>query len=345
MKVLFIGLGSIGQRHLRNLKNLRNDLQIYAYRSSKSVPLLTEENKINHNESCKDFFNLLNEFTSISEALLVDPDLIFICNPSSMHIETLLKVLKSKATIFIEKPLSNNVNNIKEIIINEELKGKKRIFVGYQYRFHPCISKTLDYLEKGILGNIISAFFTHGEYLPDWHKYEDYRNSYASKSELGGGALLTLIHEFDMVINLFSSPRKLFALGGHLSNLEVDVEDSVQILMDCQKYNKYFPVTVTLDYLNWPPKKEFIINGENGNITCNLIENIFTFKNRITKEIQETRFDDFSRNDMFILQMKHFLEISEFKANPKVDLKSAFKSLQISLAAKRSINNEKVEFL
>ena len=344
MKVLFIGLGSIGQRHLRNILTIRKNLQIFAYRTSRSVPLLTEDNEVFQEKNQKDFFNI-TEFDCLEDCLKIAPNMIFICNPTSMHIKTLLKVIKSNAYIFIEKPLSHNSKNIKEIILNEANEGNNRIYVGYQFRFHPCIIKTKEVLDKGLLGNIINASFFHGEYLPDWHKYEDYRNSYASKEDLGGGALLTLIHEFDMILNFFSIPRKLFAIGGHLSQLDLDVEDSVQILMECEKYKKYFPVNVTLDYLNWPPKKEFMINGDLGNITCDLIKNKFTFNKRKTRETIITEFNEFERNDMFISQMKHFFDLSESKTLPKLDLATAFNSLKIALASKRSLKTENVEYL
>ncbi len=344
MKVLFIGLGSIGQRHLRNLLTIRKDLQIFAYRTSMSVPLLSENNEVIQENTQKDFFNI-TEFNCLEDSLNIEPNMIFICNPTSMHIETLLKVIKSKAYIFIEKPLSHNSKNIKEIILNEANEGNNRIYVGYQFRFHPCIIEAKKIIDKGLLGNIINASFFHGEYLPDWHKYEDYRNSYAAKEDLGGGALLTLIHEFDMILNFFSIPRKLFAIGGHLSQLDLDVEDSVQVLMECEKYKKNFPVNVSLDYLNWPPKKEFIINGDLGNITCDLIKNKFIFNKRKTREIIINNYSEFERNDMFISQIKHFFELSESKTIPKIDLRTAFNSLKIALAAKRSLKTGNVEYL
>ena len=212
MKVLFIGLGSIGQRHLRNLVTLKKDIEIYAYRNSRSVPLLSKNNEVIKDITLRDFFNL-KELSSIEEGLRIEPNLIFICNPSNMHIETLIKVLNSNAYIFIEKPLSHNHNKIEEIIKKEKYKNQNRIYIGYQFRFHPCVIKTKEYLENGYLGNIVNSNLVHGEYLPDWHKYENYKNSYAAKKELGGGALLTLIHEFDMIINFFSMPKKLFAIG------------------------------------------------------------------------------------------------------------------------------------
>ncbi len=105
--------------------------------------------------------------------------------------------------------------------------------VGYQLRFHPGLEAVQSLLKAGAIGRVIAARLEFGEYLPNWHPYEDYRQMPASHRELGGGVILSQIHDLDYAYALFGLPRRVFAVGGHLSSLDVDVEDTASILMEC----------------------------------------------------------------------------------------------------------------
>lgn len=341
MKVLFIGLGSIGQRHLTNLLMIMPNIDLYALRTNRNSKLINKFKEFESGTPLNEAFEII-EISDLEKNLHINFDLIFITNPSSLHLKFIEKSLKTNAKIFVEKPLSHELNNIDKLIKFEKEIGFKKIAVGYQYRFHPAILETKKIVESGELGNIISASFYNGEYLPEWHPYEDYRLSYASQNKLGGGSLLTQIHEFDMVVNFFNLPKKLFAIGGHLSSLEIDVEDTVQVLMECELNKKPFPVNVSLNYLNWPPKKEFTIIGENGNIFCDLIDNKLSIKNRISSEKRNYHYKDFDRNQMFIEEIKSFLQFVNEEKENIVDLKEGIKSLEIALKAKESLIDEKI---
>ena len=125
--------------------------------------------------------------------------------------------------------------------------------VGYQLRFHPCLRKLAEIVQSGILGNLLAVRATIGEYLPNWHLYEDYRKMYAARADLGGGVVLSQIHEFDYLYSLFGLPRRIFAVGGHWSELEIDVEDTASILMECSVNGRTLPIHLHQDYLQSPP--------------------------------------------------------------------------------------------
>src|SRR5262249_3203022 len=100
--------------------------------------------------------------------------------------------------------------------------------VGSQWRFHPCVAAARGLVaDDDPLGPLVGAEIEYQEYLPDWHPYEDYRQSYAARAELGGGVVLTQIHDYDIACHLFGIPVAAKAAGGHLSSLETDVEDTV----------------------------------------------------------------------------------------------------------------------
>lgn len=339
MKALFVGLGSIGQRHLRNLLRLVPDVEVSAVRRTRSVPLLSDTNQIVHGKSVTECYGLI-EYESLDMALEHAPDLVFVTNPSNLHCETAARALDGSAYIFLEKPLSIDLASSYALLAKEQAKGQKKIAVGYQFRFHPALLLVKSLLQDHRIGRIVGARMVNGEYMPGWHPYEDYRKSYAARRELGGGALMTQCHDFDCAIWLFGEPQHIFAVGGQLSSLEVDVEDSVQILMSCQHDGMPVPVSVSLDYLQWPAQRGFSIVGEEGCIDCDLIKAEVILSNRSTEKIERYEFPDFIRNEMFVNQMRNFLNFAANKGDPAVGLQAGILSVRAAISAQQSLEKQ-----
>ena len=307
MKALFVGLGSIGQRHLRNLRRILPEIEVLAVRYARNSPALTDTNEVLPENDLQRHYNL-TEIESLEEALSLKPELVFVTNPSSLHCTVAMKALNAGAYIFIEKPISDSWDGINDLL--NHANSKKRIYVGFQYRFHPALNLINSLIQENVIGNLVGARLMNGEYMPGWHPYEDYRNSYAARKELGGGALVTQIHDFDYAIWLLGMPKLISAVGGHLSSLEVDVEDSVQILMNTPHNGRNLPVSISLDYLHWPPKRGITIVGEDGTICCDLVKNIVILNNRLTQSSETYNFEQFDRNQMFIDELKNFLDFA-----------------------------------
>ena len=338
MKILFAGLGSIGQRHLRNLRQIWGDkMEILAYRSVGHGIKISEEGTAQSGVDLEKAYNI-REFTDYEEALEQNPNAAFITCPTRLHVPMALTAARHNCHLFIEKPLSDSMGGVEELI--KIVKEKSLItLVGYQLRFHPCLKFVRRLIEEGKIGRILSVHIEFGEYLPGAHPYEDYREGYAARSDLGGGALLSLSHELDYAHWLFGIPRKLFALGGKLSNLEMDVDDTDSILMECIAGGKAIPVHVHLDFVQRPPSRKCTIIGEEGKILWDYYSNCVNFYAVEKGQWESSRFDNFQRNEMFINEVKHFIACLEGKEKPVVDIDEGMKSLRIALAAKRSIES------
>ena len=173
MKILVVGYGSIGKRHVDNLLLISNI----------EIIICTHRNNIDNNLKNKCKF-----FESLDDCIHEKPVAAIISNVTSLHVQTALKLASAGLHLFIEKPLSNNLENIKEL--SNIVRDKKLItFMGYNLRFHNCIKKIKELLENNEIGKIISVNAESSSYLPDWHPDEDYRDSYASKENLGGGVV------------------------------------------------------------------------------------------------------------------------------------------------------------
>lgn len=335
-KALFVGLGSIGQRHLRNLRRIAgNSIDVIAYRATRSVPVLSDKLKVIENGDIPTLYNV-REFNDLDQALAEKPDMVFITNPTSLHIPVAMKAVAAGCHLFMEKPISHDWEGVEELIDLVDQKGVVAL-VGYQFRFHPTLKLIAEWLEQKRIGRLISGHLFLGEYLPGWHPYEDYRKAHPARKDLGGGVLVTQIHEFDYALWLFGMPKKVFAVGGHLSHLEVDVEDCATILMQCEYEGRPLPITLEMDYLQSPPVRGCAIVGDEGRIDWNFHTNQVTLAHRPsgTKEVRS--FDKLERNDYFIDLLKHFLDAIEGKTKPLIDLRDGAKSLRMALAALKSM--------
>lgn len=340
-KVLFTGLGSIGQRHVRNLRTLLGDqVEILAYRARGQSPVLNPDMTVRTGVELDTTYNI-RSFSTLEAALSEKPDAVFITNPNTLHMPVALAAAKAGCHLFIEKPLSHNLDDINKLI---EVVEKKNLvaFVTYQFRFHPGLRWLKSLIDEGRMGQLIAAHIVNGEYLPGWHPYEDYRLTHPARHDLGGGCLRIQTHELDCALWLFGMPQNIFAVGGHLSRLEVDVEDSVSVLMKCDHNGHHFPVDIHLDYLQRPPQRICEVIGDAGKARYDYYANQVEFFETATRTSQVYRFDGFDRNQMFLDELKHFLACLRGEERPIVDLQEGLRSMRIGLAADQSMQQESV---
>jgi predicted dehydrogenase len=341
VKILIAGLGAIGQRHLRNMRALMGaELEVMAYRVRGNPDVLTDTLKIEQGSSLEEKYNL-KVFHDFDQALDQKPEAVFICNPSSMHMPLAVKAARAGCHLFIEKPLSHNYEQVDELMAIAR-QQKIQVAVGYQMRFHPCLLRLRSLIQEQAVGRILSVRIEVGEYLPGWHTYEDYRTTYGSRKDLGGGAILSQIHELDYLFWLFGLPKRVFAMGGHLSSLEIDVEDMVEILMDYSYAGHHMPVSLHQDYLQRPPSRTCQVIGDAGKILVDLRAlsvDVFDSKG---DHVESSSYEGFQRNRLFLDELQCFLDSMQGKQTPQVTLQDGAQSLRMALAAKESLATGKV---
>jgi len=336
MKILMIGLGGIGQRHVRNLRTLYGDtVEIFAFRKRRQMHVVTAQMGADESRSVESEY-AIRAFSSLDEALAHQPEVAFICNPSSMHVPVALACVRAGCDLFVEKPLTDSMDGVSELI-GEASQRNSIAMVGYQLRFHPCLRKFGEIIQSGVLGNLLAVRATVGEYLPNWHPYEDYRQMYASRADQGGGVVLSQIHEFDYLYSLFGSPQRLFAIGGHWSDLEIDVEDTASTLMEFHVGGRPLPVHLHQDYLESPPQRQCEVIGDRGRAIMDIAGLSVTVFTRDSKAPQVSDYQGFERNQLFVDQLKHFMECVKTRSRPLVDLNDGLQSLRMALAAKKSM--------
>jgi predicted dehydrogenase len=340
MKILFVGLGSIGQRHLRNLNTLK-------YNNSKTeIYYFSETNKsllISQNLQSAKYDNLEKKFKikkilKKNDIKKIKPDISFICNPSSKHISFSIFLAELGSHIFLEKPLSNCTRNISKL--NKIIKSKNLIFyVGYQMKFHPFLIEIKSIIEKKTYGKILSAKINFAEYLEFFHRYEKIQDTIYGKKEFGGGAILEISHEIDYLLWLFGKkPHKIKTSYSKVSNLPIDVEDISFSIFTFIKNHKKVLVNLNIDLLQFNSERNATFIFDNAIIRIDFKTLIFSiFKKNGKKEIKKLK--KFKRNDLFISQLKYFFECIKLKKPPLTNnLESAQATLLLALTMKSKAN-------
>lgn len=329
-----VGLGSIGQRHLRNIIKLRgNKDEIIAYRVRRSQRTFSDDMKIREGVSLEEEFNI-SVYSDLSDALKCKPDIAFITNITSKHVECAIPIANAGCHIFMEKPLSDSMLGIRKL--KETIKSKNIIlYMGYQNRFHPCISDVKQMLPD--IGNIISVDNEFGERLSTMHTYEDYRGTYMAKKNMGGGAVLNLqIHSLDYMQNILGKPSSVFSVSGNNGNLDVDVEDYASSIYKIKQDNsRVIPLYSHTDFFQYPPVHTCKFVGTKGRIEIDLNKAVTVeyLEGKLVNFVEHT---DFVRNDMFLNELNDFFECVQMRRQPESDIEQGVIGLKMVLMAKKS---------
>lgn len=319
MKILVAGLGSIGQRHLRNLRSIA-PVEVVAYRvRGNALPSDLQG-------------DWLTECSDLTTALSLRPVAALICNPPAAQLDVALAAGRAGCHLFIEKPISHTLDGVDELV-SIARNQKLTTLVGFNLRFHPGLQLVKTLLDEDRIGRVVSIRAQVGQYLPDWHPQEDYRTGYSARRDLGGGVILDLIHELDYVRWLGGEVRQVTCSAGHVSSLEIKTEDVAEVLV---RFESGAIGNVHLDYVQRSPSRNCQIIGEEGTLMWDNFENTVRLFESRQPGWQVFRQDGFERNNMYLDEMQHFLDCIEGRKMPVVDVEDGVKTLRLALAARES---------
>lgn len=313
MNILICGLGSIGRRHFKVLKSL-GDHHITALRSGRSF----SETDIKPDA----------EIYSIDDLNEHKTDAALITNPTSLHISTAIEIGKRGIPMFIEKPLGKNLDEAQELsdIVN---KNKLQVSIGYNMLFHPGLIELRKQIAEEKIGKVISAKAQFGTYMPGWHPNEDYKKSYAADPDLGGGVVLTSIHEQNYLTEFFGKVTNLKAMevGGNVTG--IDSEEGVEILI---KHSSGVVSNIHLNFFQKPYYRNCQIIGTEGTLYWDFMIPEVRILKKDTIEIIKTGSSAMEQLDIsYRDQMKHFLETVQGKAEPLIPLEKGIDDIKTAL--------------
>jgi len=323
LKAVIVGYGSIGKRHSENLSKFKN-IQCFVVTNRKGVKLPSKN---------------FQKFNSLGECLKLNPDIGFVTNESSIHIKTAIKLANAGCHIFVEKPLSHNGLQIKQLL---KLVNKKNLvtLIGCNFRFHPCLIKIKKLISSKKIGRIIFAQAEHGSFLPDWHPFEDYKSSYAARRELGGGIVFTSIHEIDYLFWLFGNVKEVYSITGKFSDLDMNADDLSSTIL---RFKNNVVGEIHLDHFQRSFKRGCKIVGTKGTITWDSKTNVVKLFNNKTKKWKDVmKLKNFDFNSTYVNEIAHFLDCVKKNKKTTNDLKEGVIVQNLALTILESSRKKKM---
>lgn len=317
MKIAILGLGSIGRRHGRNFQAIGGSTIIGFDPSAERRAAFEAE--------------VVATTTADIEDAVAAADLVCVCSPNRFHTDQALLAAKAGKALFIEKPVGIALAPVAEL---RRVVAEKGLFahVGSNWKFHPAFVTMKRLLGEGRVGRVVAAQVLAGQWLPDWHPWEDYRNMYSSRAELGGGIVLDS-HEFDYLPWLLGPVTEVKAFTRNSGALEIDTEDCACVAM---RLAGGILATIQVDYIQREYRRRYHICGDGGTLEWDMASGqvrLFDARSKTAETFDCTPPDI---NDMYVAQARHVLAGARGGASPVTDLAAAEAVLKVLLQIKES---------
>lgn len=320
MKVLVVGGGSIGLRHLKNLKTLQVDDLGLVETDPQRLAAVQAENEV-------------RGFSEIEQGLAWSPDIAVICTPPHQHLAPALLAANAGAHLFIEKPLAASEAGLDELIVKSDASSLTTM-VGCNMRFHPGPRMVKEIIDGRGTGQVLFSRLESGSYLPEWRPQRDFRETYSARSELGGGCLLDCVHEIDLAQWLFGDFDELICMVNTGSSLGIDVEEIASITA---RHTCGILSEIHLDYVQRSYERGIKVVGTDGTVIWDhrrqTVEQYSTTTGKWTVSHYPTGWDV---NDMYLDEMRYFLDCVRDRTVTMLPLSEARSVLRVALAAKES---------
>lgn len=257
MKIGFIGLGSIAEKHMKTIHSLFGDTDFFVVTQRENYP------------SMPDIFPIY--LRDIESLLASQPDFIAITNAANDRLETIKHLKDSLVPILIEKPLARTVREA-GLVLREVEKKSHPAVVGYNLRFTDGIECVKRLLTDQIIGDILHASCVVGQSLEQWRPGRDFKQTVSASRQRGGGVLRELSHEFDYLTYLFG-PMKI--CSGFLATRlykDLDVEDVAHVHLSLGSDGQAVPCSVIMDFVRHDPVRKVEFVGSDGTLAWNILD-------------------------------------------------------------------------
>jgi predicted dehydrogenase len=316
MRILVVGCGSIGQRHLRNL----HALGVTALSAVDPDPARTDVVRAGG----------VTVHATLDEALKAAPDAALICTPPHLHLDGARAAISAGAHVFVEKPLAVTLAGVDDVLALAATRG--RLFaVGYNLRFHPTVREVKGLVDAGAVGRPLLVRLEFGQYLPDWRPRQDYRAGYNARAAMGGGILLDASHELDCARWLCGEVKGVSAMAGKLSDLDIDVEDAAIVHL---RFAGGVLGSVHLDSLQRTYARGGKLIGSDGTLEWDFAHGVRVFTPAHGTWTEHRIVAD--PNEMYVEELRHFLACVRDNVAPLVSGHDGRRALEIALAARTS---------
>jgi predicted dehydrogenase len=318
-RFLIVGFGSIGRRHLRSLRRLRQGCHVAVLRSGLSA------------SPASPLDASVAECRSWEEALAFAPQAAIVAGPATTHVASARRLIEAGIPVLLEKPLAEKLSGASELV---QLAQSLRVpaAIGYNLRQRPSLMRVRSLLVENAIGAVVAVRAEVGQYLPDWRPGTRYQDGVSARRALGGGPLLELSHEFDYLYWMFGLPDTVTARGGLYSSLEIDVEDVVEVTLEFAGQRRML-VNVHMDFLQRAPDRRCRFIGAEGTLIWDGIADTIDIFRTETGQWERITFPPAEPDASYSDQLQRFLAAAEGAASALPTLAEGYDVLTIATAA------------
>ena len=257
MKFLVVGLGSMGKRRIRNLKYLnQNDIIGFDPKEERCVEA-SEKYRI-------------TTFANIENALKQKPNAMVISTPPDLHMKYAKIAIENNMHFFTEASVIQD--EMQDVILR--LKNINLVALpSCTMRYHPIVKQVNAILKSQKIGKPLAVLYHSGQYLPDWHPWEDYRKFYVSKRETGACREMVPF-EIGWLQPIFGKILSVMANKTKVSKLEADIDDIYNILLEFENGTQ---ASMTVDVISRFPYRQLKVLGDNGVVFADWSEKIVRY--------------------------------------------------------------------
>jgi predicted dehydrogenase len=317
-EVLVIGLGSIGERHVRNLLAMGHR-NISVLRRNARLPRTL----------------LGDEFTTITdpdEAFARNPAIVIIGTPTALHMEPLTRAVEIGAAVLVEVPLAHRTDGL-ELLMQRAQETGAQVLLGHNLRFHPALVAIRQALQRGDIGEALYSRMQFGEYLPTCHAWADFKTRYEARNDLGGGVVLTSIHELDHAFWLFGPIASVTAVARSRA-FGLDVEDVAMMVLE---HAGGMLSEIELDFVQRTYRRSLQVAGREGTIEWELLGDRVRIYRPARKEWEDlVVLCNYDINQTYLDELRHLIRVAERRELPLTDLATGLHVLRAGLAALKS---------
>jgi len=318
-RVLVIGVGSIGERHLR------------CFQATGRAELALVETRDAVRRAVADRYGVQEAYADLDAALTRPPDVAVIATPAPLHVAMATRLVEAGVHVLIEKPLSVSLDGIAELREAAQRRGITAA-VAYVYRCHPLLIAMRQALRGGRVGRPVQLIAVAGQHFPTYRPA--YREIYYADRAAGGGAIQdALTHLVNGGEWLLGRIDRLVADAAHQVLDGVSVEDTVHLLarhgqaMACYCLNQH----------QAPNEVTITVVGTGGTIRCELHHHRWRWIERPDEPWHEELIAPLERDTLFIAQAHAFLDAMEGRASLPCSLDEGIQTLRVNLAALASV--------
>lgn len=322
-RLLVVGLGSIGRRHVSIVRKIFSGIRIAALRRAESSQI--EEIGIDYT------------FMNLGEALAFKPQAAVIATPASHHLDLAVSLARAGVHLLVEKPISCNTTGVADLIEICRQNGVI-LLVGYNLRFFPSLLHFRALIAAGHVGRVLSVRAEIGQFLPDWRPNVDYRSTVSAVAALGGGVLLELSHEFDYLRWLWGEVAWVSAVQLRQSKLEVDVEDTAYVVVGFEHFDDGPPLVASLnmDFIRHDTTRSCIAVGELGSLRWDALAGTVAVFYKGGAGWCTLKSDPQHRDASYVAEWNHFAKCIANREKPLISGADGLAVLRIIEAARRS---------